>query len=45
MILNKRYIQLLAIAQTGKKLESWAMDTFVSDLNSDTVRNIFKYLN
>ena len=28
MILNKRYIQLLAIAQNGKKLESWAMDTF-----------------
>ena len=28
MILNKIYIQLLAIAQTGKKLESWAMDTF-----------------
>ena len=28
MFLNKRYMQLLAIAQTGKKLESWAMDTF-----------------
>ena len=28
MISNKRYIQLLAMAQTGKKLESWAMDTF-----------------
>jgi hypothetical protein len=25
---NKRCIQLLAMAQTGKKLESWAMDTF-----------------
>ena len=28
MISNKRYIQLLAMAQTGKKLESWVMDTF-----------------
>ena len=28
MISNKRYIQLFAMAQTGKKLESWAMDTF-----------------
>ena len=28
MTTNKRYVQLLAMAQTGKKLESWAMDTF-----------------
>ena len=24
MTTNKRYVQLLAMAQTGKKLESWA---------------------
>ena len=28
MTTNKRYVQLLAMAQTGKKLESWAIDTF-----------------
>ena len=26
MTTNKRYVQLLAMAQTGKKLESWATD-------------------
>ncbi len=26
MTSNKRYVQLLAMAQTGKKLESWATD-------------------
>ena len=26
MISNKRYIQLLAMAQTGKKLENWASE-------------------
>ena len=26
MTSNKRYVQLLAMAQTGKKLESWATE-------------------
>tara|TARA_B100001057_G_scaffold384487_1_gene390958 strand:- start:95 stop:289 length:195 start_codon:yes stop_codon:yes gene_type:complete len=26
MTTNKRYVQLLAMAQTGKKLESWSTD-------------------
>ena len=26
MTTNKRYVQLLAMAQTGKKLESWATE-------------------
>ena len=26
MTTNKRYVQLLAMAQTGQKLESWATD-------------------
>ena len=26
MTTNKRYIQLLAMAQTGKKIESWATE-------------------
>ena len=26
MTTNKRYVQLLAMAQTGKKLERWATD-------------------
>ena len=26
MTTNKRYVQLLAMAQTGRKLESWATD-------------------
>ena len=26
MTTNKRYVQLLAMAQTGKELESWATD-------------------
>jgi len=30
MTTNKRYVQLLAMAQTGKKLESW--DSFLSGL-------------